>query len=141
MRRSGRISAVVLSAALVVLGVAGPASAAAPGNCPAGYACIWSDPDYKSDGSNGAVIRFEYKIYEMDTFLYYWSILGGFHWGGNNGSSAYNNGNSYATRWYDGEYFTGASYMYLAKGKGVANLTTNGWDDRIESACFTSNCS
>ncbi len=135
-----RICAVALAAIVAAIVVAVPAQAA-PSYCPSGYACIWEDPDYKTDGVTSRVIKYEYKIYEMDTFNYYWSPWHGFYWGGNNGSSAYNNGNSYGTRWYDGEYFTGVSYMYLWKGNGVSNLTSNGWDNRIESACFTSNCS
>lgn len=133
-----RFGAVAIATVIAVVGLALPATAA-PGNCGAGYGCMWSDPSYKSDGSNAAVIKFQYKIYETDTFSYYWSIFGGDHWGGNNASSLYNNGTTYSTKWFDGEYFTGYSKTIL-KGNGSSDLLNISLDDMISSACFTSNC-
>lgn len=128
----GGIAGVVLLAVIAAV----PAQAAtSPSSCAAGYACLWKDEGFTSYSSPTASVRFQYKIPKLSQY-YYWT--GGVS-AKDTGSSLYSNGTSYATRWYEGEQFTGLR-LDVPKGISKSTLLFLGWNDRIESACFVSNC-
>ncbi len=136
------MAVIAASAAMMTFIAVGPAQAdaAKPASCTAGYACLWEDQDYLTEGSGSAVIKFQMHIPRLSQFNY-----SAGRQGNDNATSVYNNGNLEWAKFFK-DSSQGGSFFQLGRGLGDWNLSNgtgnvaSGFNDNLSSTCFKSYC-
>lgn len=119
--------AAVAAALFVGIGGAAPAHADPTGYCIAGRACVWDDPEYKTQGSEGRLLWFEFSVTPMSAYNYISSTITA----GDTADSWYNNGNVSTACFYDLADYSG-SRQCLTKKTGDGNIAnTSGYIQNI----------
>lgn len=129
-------AAAVVSVGGAVGGVAVPANAAAA-DCPSGYACIWRDTLWMSDGNGRGLVKFAQYIPNYGAHSV--AVVGGPS--NDKASSVMNNGNSERVRFF--EHATqGGAHIQLDKKASDGNIhdaagvVNKVFYDRISSGYF-----
>lgn len=134
-KSSVRIAYSSIAAATVVAGllIASPANAAL-NDCPSTYTCTWGDSDFKTEGTDSALIKFQMYIPNYGTKNYEGKSLNG----ANSASSIYNRGVSETSYMYSGTNKNGFLFS-IPKGNSNSNLWwVAGANDNIESGYYYS---
>jgi len=141
IRRLG-ISGVAMALAVGGAAAAQPAEAATS-NCASGYACLWRDNDYRTNGSGSGWMSFQYSVSNLSGWYYNGFSHTGTYSADNSATSIYNSGNELRACFYQdavsgGKWQSGPFCLPLKAGRN--NLATSvapaGWNDRISAARF-----
>ena len=135
-RRLGASLIAVATCAAGMVAVSSPADAVTP-YCPSGYACMWKDIHYVTNGSAADFFK----------MFYYAPDLSNFSYPGGNGtvwrsiSSSYDGASSERVYYFKGASCTGSSFSEAAQSgdSDYTNGTPSGsWNEQTESAAFAS---
>ena len=116
--------------------IAQPANAAAS-HCPLGYACIWQDTMYATNGNGLGLMKFEFEVRNYAGYNFAGTSVNS----NDKASSLFNNGKSSRVIWYEHDEFRGDSIL-VPKGGQDGNIhdsvgiVTKVFHDRISSGRF-----
>lgn len=139
MKSKKKLLSIVGTAALA-LGlstvVAQPANAAAS-HCPLGYACIWQDTMYATNGNGLGLVKFEQYINNYGSYSFAGTSINS----NEKASSVYNHGRYSKVRWYQHPDFTGDVIEVSLGGQDgnihdAAGVVKKIFHDRISSGKF-----
>lgn len=134
MRRVLKVALATVATIPLGLVTAGPAMAL---NCGSGYACIYANQGFNTNGNTAAYVRFGSYIPDYSRWTYNGTSINA----NNTASSVSNSGTQKTACFYDGTGGTGAVFC-LAKGTGDQDLgdssgnVVGGWNNRISSGYF-----
>lgn len=136
------ISGVAMALAVGGAVLAQPAEAATS-NCASGYACLWRDNDYQTNGSGSGWMSFQYSVSNLSGWYYNGFSHIGTYSADDSATSIYNQGTQLRACFYQdavqsGKWQSGPFCLPLKTGRN--NLSTSiapaGWNDRISAARF-----
>jgi hypothetical protein len=138
MRLPLRTTTAIVSAALVITAatVAAAPASAAPTGCYESLSCTYSEAGYvgASNVYNSGKLHFYFQIKDyLDYF-----VIPGIHMN-DKVSSIYNNGSRASATYYSDARYKGKT-VRLRKQQGVSNLSSEGLNDQLSSACFDGYC-
>lgn len=128
----------VVGIGLVASVAVAPGAMAGQAGCASGYACFWEDSNYKTDGSAYNEVRFFLKYTDF-SYLYYYGSKNAH----DNVSSLYNNGNSETITVYKDTNLGGQAFSVSVQsydGDLSNAYGYQGFNDEIDSGCFSSQC-
>jgi hypothetical protein len=137
MHKRRMISALTVSATLVLGGVALAAPASAT-DCPSGYTCIWGDSGYKTGTKTSAYVGFQNYIANFTAYNYAGTSINA----NDSASSVSNNGTSSTVYLYKNANKSSLAFS-LARGTGDGDLSDSsgyapaGYNDELSSGYYS----